>query len=90
MANAVPVVQPDHGAFPELIEGTGGGVLVAPGSSEALAEAMLRLWRDPERRRALGASGQAAVHRDYSAEVMAERTLRIYQEAQQSRSAAGG
>ncbi|MFW6344786.1 MAG: glycosyltransferase, partial [Halomonas sp.] len=30
MACGVPVVQPDHGTFPELIEATGGGLLCEP------------------------------------------------------------
>src|SRR5262249_13314655 len=30
LANGVPVVQPAHGSFPELIEATGGGLLVTP------------------------------------------------------------
>ena len=29
LANGVPVVQPEHGAFPEIINATGGGLLVA-------------------------------------------------------------
>ena len=29
MANGVPVVQPRRGAFPEIVERTGGGLLVA-------------------------------------------------------------
>src|SRR5437016_13208402 len=30
LANGVPVVQPRHGSFPELLERTGGGLLVNP------------------------------------------------------------
>ena len=46
MAAGVPVVQPSHGAFPEMILRTGGGVLVAPDSAEALAEGLGQLWQD--------------------------------------------
>src|SRR5690606_19695116 len=35
LANGVPVVEPSHGAFPEMITATGGGVLVEPGNPEA-------------------------------------------------------
>ena len=80
MANGVPVVQPDHGAFPELIERTGGGVVVEAGSVEALAQGILELWRDPDRRGRLSEQGRQAVHRDFSAEVMAEETLSVYRE----------
>ena len=34
LANGVPVVQPRHGSFPELIEATGGGLLVSPNDAD--------------------------------------------------------
>ena len=48
MANAVPVVQPRKGAFPEMVSKTGGGVIVEPDNPSALADAYLELWRNPE------------------------------------------
>jgi len=54
LAAGVPVVQPRHGAFPELVEATGGGLLVEPGSAEALADAFADLMEKPEKRRGLG------------------------------------
>ena len=80
MANGVPVIQPDHGIFPELIERTRGGIVVEAGSVDALAEGILRLWRDPAERERLGRQGRDAVHRDYSADVMAQETLELYRE----------
>jgi glycosyltransferase involved in cell wall biosynthesis len=79
LANGVPVAQPRHGAFPELMEWTGGGVLVEPDSPAALAQALAGLRSDPERRRQLGRQGKEAVHRDFGPEVMAERTLKLYE-----------
>jgi glycosyltransferase involved in cell wall biosynthesis len=76
-ANGVPVVQPAHGAFPELVEQTGGGVLVPPGQPEALAEALAELILDPERRERLGQAGAAAVQARFTAERMAQETLRL-------------
>ena len=46
LASGVPVVQPAHGAFTELIETTGGGLLVPPRDPAALAEALARLKSD--------------------------------------------
>ncbi len=80
MANAVPVVQPDHGSFPELVKETGGGVLVDPGSPEALASAIQSLLKDPERRKMLGRRGQEAVFRTFSSETMAEASLAVYRQ----------
>ncbi len=42
MATGVPVVQPRRGAFPEIIEKTGGGILVDAGDPEALAQGCSR------------------------------------------------
>jgi glycosyltransferase involved in cell wall biosynthesis len=78
LANGVPVVQPDHGAFPELIEATGGGVLVPPGDPAALAAALEDLLLKPERRLLLAESGYAQVRSRYGAAGMARATLEIF------------
>ena len=72
LAAGVPVVQPRTAAFPELVEATGGGVLCAPDSSEALALAIESLLLDPERAAAMGRAGQQAVFQRFSAGAMAE------------------
>ena len=81
MARGVPVVQPAHGSFPELVGRTGGGVLVPPGDAEALAEALAALLADPERRAALGRKGWAAVEFAFTDEHMAVNMLNVYEAA---------
>lgn len=80
MARGVPVVQPRHGAFPELVEATGGGVLVEHGSPQALAEGLAELLRDARRRAELGARGRAAVAAAFTDEHMAQKMLTVYEE----------
>jgi len=77
LANGVPVVLPKHGAFPELIEATGGGVLVEPENPRALADELSRLLLDVELRKRMGEHGQAAVCSRFTAEVMASETVAI-------------
>ena len=54
MANGIPVVQPRRGAFTEIVEKTGGGLLVDPDDAASLAEGLWQLWKDRGRRDAIG------------------------------------
>ncbi len=78
LANGVPVVQPRHGAFPELLEATGGGLLVNPDDPADLARALAELIGSPGRRLELAERGRAAVHQRFDPPTMAEATLRAF------------
>jgi glycosyltransferase involved in cell wall biosynthesis len=78
LANGVPVVQPRHGSFPELVEATGGGLLVNPDDPRDLAGGLCRLLEDVARREELGRKGKEAVHRRFHAAAMAEETVNVY------------
>lgn len=80
MACGVPVVQPRHGSFPEIIGRTGGGLLFEPGSAESLADAIHSLWQNRDVAAALGRRGVAAVRRHYSVEHEARRSIEIYED----------
>ena len=77
-AAGVPVVQPAHGAFPELLAATGGGRLVEPSDPAALADAIMELLLNPAAARALGERGRLGVEQSFSAGEMAARTLDVY------------
>lgn len=89
MALGVPVIQPRHAAFPEIVEATGGGVLFEPGDIAALVEAWESLLADPERAAELGRAGREIVHRDYAMPRFAERFLEITRERVDAVSVAG-
>lgn len=78
LMSGVPVVQPRHGAFPEWIEHTGGGILVDPESPPALAAGLRSLVQDPALRKRLGEQGQKAAREQFNHQVMAEETLGVY------------
>jgi glycosyltransferase involved in cell wall biosynthesis len=78
LANGVPLVLPHHGAFPELIEATGGGLLTEPGSTDDLARGLRELMEAGERRLAMGRAGKEFVHRECGDRQMADRTLKLY------------
>ena len=77
LANGVPVVQPRHGSFPELIEATGAGLLVEPGNVEALAQGLCQLLADVPLRRRVAEQGKKAVSARFTAERMAEVTAAV-------------
>ncbi len=70
LAAGVPVVQPRHAAFPEIVAATGGG-LIAEANAAALATAIEGLLLDPARAKALGEAGRRAVRERFTMEQMA-------------------
>ena len=80
MACGVPLVQPRRGAFTEIIEKTGAGLLVEPDDSEKLAEGILRLFNDPRLAETLGQNGFQRVREYYSVARMADRALEVYED----------
>lgn len=83
MACGVPVVQPNHGAYPEVIARTGGGALSATDAGRDVANAIEPLWKDPARRREMGQRGAEGVRNHYTVQHMAEAVLHAYRDATQ-------
>jgi glycosyltransferase involved in cell wall biosynthesis len=77
LANGVPVVQPAHGSFPELVEATGGGLLVTPDDPADLARGLHRILADAALRLESGRKGKDAVHQHFSAAGEARRTADV-------------
>lgn len=80
MAAGIPVVQPEHGSFPELIEATGGGLLYDPEEDAGLHDGLSRLMDDPMLRLRLGEEGRTSVLNSFTDDVMAEQTWAVYEE----------
>ncbi len=89
LAAGVPVVQPDHGAFPEIIRDVGGGELVRPDDPLHLAEVLKTLLANRPRLESLGKIGKIAVCERRNAETMAQATIKVYQRAIQRHSTRG-
>lgn len=80
LAAGTPIVVPDHGAFPELVQETGGGLLYKAGDMDDLIGTLDALRQDSERRRLLGRKGQAVVHDQRDAAGMADATMQVYRQ----------
>jgi glycosyltransferase involved in cell wall biosynthesis len=85
LASGVPVVQPRHAAFPELIEATNGGLLCEPGNPTALADGIEQLLLDTQKARAIGQAGRNAVLQNFSVERMARNMVEVFHEVLQRR-----
>jgi glycosyltransferase involved in cell wall biosynthesis len=81
MGSGVPVVQPRRGAFTEIVETAGGGLLVEPDSAERLAEGFHTLWADPPLRERLGRTGRQGVLAHYTIQRSADRLLQVFEQS---------
>jgi len=84
MASGVPVVQPRRGAFTEIVERTGGGMLVAPDDPVALSDGLYSLWQDRARAARLGQAGVEGVRAHYTIARAADRLLEVYEKVRGS------
>jgi glycosyltransferase involved in cell wall biosynthesis len=78
MASGVPVVQPRRGAFTEIVEKTGGGLLVAPDDAVALADGLFELWHDRQLLDTLGERAFQGVRAHYSIAQSADRMMDVF------------
>jgi glycosyltransferase involved in cell wall biosynthesis len=88
MAAGLPVIASDVGGIPELVEHDRNGVLVPVGDAAALADAILRLARDPERAATLGAMARQTIEGRYSFQRMVAAFESLYLDALKQRSSA--
>lgn len=88
-ANGIPVIQPRHGAFPEMIQAAGGGLLFPPGDVPALTASLLELVTDSGLRKALGQAGQRYVLEQANIASQAERLVRILRHTDDARQLSG-
>jgi len=78
MASGVPVVQPRRGAFTEVVEKTGGGLLVAPDDPDAVAEGLHTLWADRNLSEQLANRAFEGVRAHYTIAASTGRLLEVY------------
>ena len=78
MAASRPVVATDVGGTPDAVQEGTTGLLVRPGDPSGLAEAILRLHREPALRGRLGNAAQAAARAGYSAEAVIRQVEALY------------
>ena len=79
-ASGLPVVATSVGGVPEVIVDGFNGLLVPPRQPKALAQAIVRLLVDPDLARRMGDAGRKRAEELFDAKVMAEKTVKVYEE----------
>jgi glycosyltransferase involved in cell wall biosynthesis len=90
LASGVPVVQPRHAAFPEVLAETGGGRLYEPTNPTGLADGLEELLLQPDQARQLGEQGRNAVREKFSVEQMAGKVEDVLENVVQRTRTANG
>lgn len=86
MAMKKPVILAMDGEAAQLVnEEANCGIAVGPGQTQALREAILDLYHDPEKRRSLGENGYSFVQRHRAADELAQRYLELLKAASHAR-----
>jgi starch synthase len=76
-----PVIVTDVGSLPEAVDEGETGLIVPPRDEAALAEAVVSVLTDPDRRRTMGCKAYEKATTELSWETLAQQTLRVYEEA---------
>lgn len=81
MAWGKPVIGCRAGGIPEVVLDGETGLLVAPGDSDALRNALIQLLRDPAVRRRFGEAGRQRVQNCFSRGRLAQQSAALYAES---------
>ena len=80
MACGRPIVATTAGGMPEVVQDGKTGILVPPRNDQAMADAIVKLLKDPGLRERMGAAGLARANAEFSAERMVADTLKVYED----------
>jgi glycosyltransferase involved in cell wall biosynthesis len=78
MACGTPVIATTGGALPEVVGDA--GILVPPGSADALAAAIKQLFNDKQAQQRMSEAGKKRVREKFNWEQAARKTLEVYRE----------
>lgn len=80
MASAIPMVQPALGAFPEVVETAGGGIIYSPNSAESLSKALASLILNDDKLNNLSIAALAGVREHFDIHLQAKKLVNVYEQ----------
>ncbi len=84
-AMGLPVIAGRSGGAPETVVNGVTGIIIEPDDPKSLADALIRLLKNPEEARKMGEEGRKYVNHEYSAAKSAERFWEIMRQSLSSR-----
>ena len=78
MASGLPVIATAVGGNVEIVQDGSTGLIVPADDVEAMADAILRLFRDPAEAKSMGDAGRSAVEQHFSLQAMVAAYQRVY------------
>ena len=79
MASGTPIVQPALGAFTEIVENTGGGVIFEPNTPDALAQKLHEVLSNTDNLLKMSEQGLASVKQHYNIKVQIRKMIAVYE-----------
>ena len=80
MAAGRPVVLAIDGVIREVVEDSEGGIFVAPGNADALANAIKQLSSDPDLCIKMGSQGRKHIEKYFDRQLLADKLIKIMEE----------
>jgi glycosyltransferase involved in cell wall biosynthesis len=80
LACGTPLVQPALGAFPEIIDITGGGAFYSPNTPEALAAKWAEILPQKDKIMEMSQKGRESILEKYTNSVLTEKVLKVYED----------
>lgn len=80
MASGIPVVQPALGAFPEIVEASGGGITYSDNTPVKLAESLSKLLADNKMMAEMSLNARKGVESKFNINTQAAKLIKIYEE----------
>ncbi len=82
MASGIPVIQPSLGAFPEIVDASGGGIVYSDNTPEKLGEALRTVLADKKRTSGLSLNARKGVEEKFNIKTQAEKLIEVYRHVQ--------